>query len=42
MRDIRTAYALFMSQTPSELVGGIAAVVCALALIAAAWIVSPN
>ena len=42
MRDLRAAYALFMSQTPSELAGGFAAVFAFFALIAAAWFASPN
>lgn len=42
MRDLRRAYALFMSQTPVELAGGFAVVLAVLAMFAAAWIASPN
>lgn len=37
-----SAVKLFLTQTPSELAGGAAAVVAVLVMIAALWIISPN
>lgn len=42
MSDLRASIALFMTQAPAELGGGFAVVLAVLAMIAAAWIISPN
>ena len=42
MKDLRAAYALFMSQTPAELVTGLLITAAAIGTLAALWIISPN
>ncbi|NOW44132.1 hypothetical protein FHW96_000259 [Novosphingobium sp. SG751A] len=40
--DLRAAYALFMSQTPAEMVAGLLIVGVLFGTIAGLWLVTPN
>lgn len=42
MKDLRASIALFMTQTPAELVTGFLITAVAIGTLAGLWIISPN